>query len=77
MEFRILDLYASLINEMPGTQPPSPSYPEPGQIAPMNPTPGVPGTDAPEVNTGSRVDEDAPDEDADAEEVGEIESQNP
>ncbi|NIJ54096.1 hypothetical protein [Dyadobacter arcticus] len=77
MEFKIIDLSAILVAEMPGTQPPSPSYPEPGQQAPMNPTPIVPGTDAPEVSTGTNMDDDIPAEDIDEREVGEIEAENP
>jgi hypothetical protein len=69
--------YPDVVNEMPDKQPPATSYPEPGQQAPLNPTPDVPGTDAPEVNTGSRMDDDVPAEDIDEEQVGEIESGNP
>ena len=64
--------------EMPDDQPPAPSYPEkPRDTGPLNPTPDVPGTDAPEVNTGSRIDEKTPAEPASEDEVGEIESQTP
>lgn len=78
-----MDLYnqyafAFPVAEMPDDQPPVPSYPEkPGETGPLNPTPDVPGTDAPEVNTGSRIDDDEPAEPAEEVEVGEIESQNP
>ncbi|MGV3603507.1 MAG: hypothetical protein ACO1N1_19970 [Dyadobacter fermentans] len=62
----------------PSHQPPSPSYPEkPRDTGPLNPTPDVPGTDAPEVSTGSRIDDDEPAQETDEDEVGEIESQNP
>lgn len=64
-------------SELPDEQPPATSYPEkPHETGPLNPTPGIPGTDAPEVNTGSRVDDNEPEE-TDENEVGEIESQNP
>ncbi|MCE6993166.1 hypothetical protein [Dyadobacter sp. CY323] len=62
---------------MPDKQPPATSYPEPGQTAPLNPTPDVPGPDAPEVETGSRMDTDIPAEETDENEVGEVESENP
>ena len=58
-------------------QQPVPSYGEPGQMGPMNPTPEVPGADSPEVSTGNRFDTDEQDEDIDDHEVGEIESENP
>ena len=58
-------------------QQPVPSYGEPGQMGPMNPTPDVPGADAPEVSTGNRFDTDEPAEETDEREVGEIESENP
>ncbi|WP_353719675.1 hypothetical protein [Dyadobacter sp. 676] len=62
----------------PTHQPPAPSYPEkPRETGPLNPTPDVPGTDAPEVSTGSGVNLDEPAQETDADEVGEIESQNP
>lgn len=50
--------YANFNNDYPGDQPPATSYPDPqkpGQQAPMNPTPKVPGTDAPEVLTGKEI----------------------
>ncbi|KAA0993206.1 hypothetical protein [Dyadobacter aurulentus] len=77
MEFISNYSFKEVTSELPDEQPPSPSYPEPGQTAPMNPTPDVPGTDAPEVSTGTRIDKDEPAEDTDENEVGEIESQNP
>ncbi len=77
MEFTTNYAYPDLVDEMPDEQPPSTSYPEPGQTAPLNPKPEIPGTDAPEVSTGSRMDEDIPAEDIDEEEVGETESGNP
>lgn len=59
-------------------QRPVPSYGEPGQMGPMNPTPDVPGADAPEVMTGNRFDNDnEPAQDDDDQEVGKIESENP
>lgn len=78
MDFQNQYAFAVPVAEMPDDQPPSPSYPEkPRETGPLNPTPDVPGTDAPEVNTGSRMDEDQPAEPTEADEVGEIESQNP
>ncbi|MCE7064724.1 hypothetical protein [Dyadobacter sp. CY326] len=77
MEFLINEAYYTLVAEAPDKQPPAPSYPEPGQMAPMNPTPDVPGTDAPEVSTGSKVDSDEPAQETDEEQVGAIESGNP
>ena len=77
MEYLTGESYASFTNEMPDKQPPAPSYPEPGQQAPMNPNPDVPRTDAPEVETGTRMEDDLPAQETDENEVGEIESQNP
>ena len=76
MDLMMQEQYDTMVAEFPDKQPPATSYPEPGQQAPMNPTPGIPGSDAPEVSTGSRIDEDLPAE-APEEEVGEIESENP
>jgi len=56
------------VREFPDDQPPATSYPDPqkpGQMPPMNPTPDIPGTDAPEVETGSGVSPDLPEEDED------------
>lgn len=78
MDFQSQYTFALPVAEMPDDQPPATSYPEkPRETGPLNPTPDVPGTDAPEVNTGSRIDEDQPTEPSDEDEVGEIESQNP
>lgn len=78
MEFQSQFAFASTVAELPDDQPPATSYPEnPRETGPLNPTPDVPGPDAPEVNTGTRIDDDQPAEETDAEEVGEIESQNP
>lgn len=75
----LLSSYASpfFFAELPDDQPPATSYPEPGEIAPANPNPLVPGPDAPEVNTGSRMDDDIPAQDIDEEQVGVVESENP
>jgi len=57
-----------LVSEFPDDQPPATSYPDPhkpGQMPPMNPAPEVPGADAPEVDTGSRVSPALPEEDED------------
>ena len=77
MDFQNQYAFALPVSELPDDQPPATSYPEkPRETGPLNPTPDVPGPDAPEVNTGSRIDqEDA--EETDENEVGEIESQNP
>lgn len=78
MDFQNQYAFDLPVSEMPDDQPPAPSYPEkPRETGPLNPTPGVPGTDAPEVNTGTRIDRDEPAEQTDEDEVGEIESQNP
>lgn len=77
MDFQTNYFIPNFVSESPDEQPPATSYPEPGQTAPLNPTPGIPGTDAPEVNTGSRIDEDIPAQDIDEEDVGEMESENP
>jgi hypothetical protein len=78
MDFQNQYEFALPIAEMPDDQPPAPSYPEkPQETGPLNPTPDVPGTDAPGVNTGSRIDADEQAERKDEDEVGEIESQNP
>lgn len=77
MDFTANYAYPTITNEMPDEQPPATSYPEPGQTAPMNPQPTIPGTDAPEVSTGNRTEENADTQDIDENEVGEIESQNP
>jgi hypothetical protein len=62
----LTDYYSnSFVSEFPDDQPPATSYPDPQkkeQQAPMNPTPYVPGTDAPEVVPGSNVEEAAPEE---------------
>jgi hypothetical protein len=77
MDFQNQHFYAFAASELPDEQPPATSYPEkPHETGPLNPTPGILGTDAPEVNTGSRIDDDEPEE-TDENEVGEIESQNP
>ena len=78
MDFQSQYVPAFSLAEMPDDQPPAPSYPEkPRETGPLNPTPHVPGTDAPEVSTGSRIDEDQPAEQNNEDEIGEIESQNP
>ena len=54
-----MEFLTNIFNEFPDDQPPATSYPDPqkpGQMAPMNPTPEVPGTDAPEVEKGSNID---------------------
>ncbi|MCF0069944.1 hypothetical protein LZD49_05645 [Dyadobacter sp. CY261] len=78
MDFQNQYAFAFPTSEMPDDQPPATSYPEkPGETGPLNPTPDVPGADAPEVSTGTRIDDDQPAEETDENEVGEIESQNP
>ena len=77
MEFLMHEEYDTLVAEAPDKQPPATSYPEPGQTAPMNPTPDVPGTDAPEVSTGSRATPEEPAQETDEDQVGAIESENP
>jgi len=78
MDYRDIEMGGFPVAEMPGDQPPAPSYPEkPREQSPLNPRPNVPGTDAPEVSTGSGMDDEKPAEDMDDREVGEIESQNP
>lgn len=78
MQYQSQSTFDSTVAELPDDQPPATSYPEkPRETGPLNPTPDVPGTDAPEVNTGTRIDDDQPAEETDEEEVGEIESQNP
>jgi len=55
MDFQ-LNTYNSFVSELPDDQPPATSHPDPqkpDQMEPMNPTPEVPGTDAPEVYTGT------------------------
>lgn len=57
MEFQFNDLYGSVMNEFPDKQLPD-SYPHTGNptiMPPMNPTPDVPGPDAPEVSPGSHT----------------------
>lgn len=77
MDFQT-NIFEMPVAEYPDKQPPAPSYPDkPGETAPLNPRPNVPGTDAPEVSTGSGMDDDLPAEETDEREVGEIESQNP
>ncbi|WAC14280.1 hypothetical protein [Dyadobacter pollutisoli] len=77
MDFQTKYINPDFVSALPDDQPPATSYPEPGQTPPLNPTPEIPGTDAPEVNTGSRIDDDSPAQDIDEENVGEIESENP
>lgn len=78
MDFQQQNEFDSPQDVKPTHQPPAPSYPDkPGQTAPLNPTPDVPGTDAPEVSTGSRINDEEPAQETDADQVGEIESQNP
>ncbi len=78
MDFQDIELAGFPVAEIPGDQPPAPSYPEkPREPGPLNPRPNVPGTDAPEVSTGSGMDDDKPAEKPMSGEVGEIESQNP
>lgn len=55
---------------MPDKQKPAPSAPEPGQHAPMNTNPNVQGPDAPEVNTGTRMEPDYPQQEIDPDDVG-------
>jgi hypothetical protein len=69
--------FEDIVAEAPDKQPPAKSYPEPGETAPLNPNPEVPGPDAPEVNTGSRIDDDLPAQDTDEDEVDEIQRENP
>lgn len=57
---------SNFTNEYPADQPPSTPYPDPskpGQTPPMNPTPDVPGTDAPEVYTGTSMEPQSPEQD--------------
>lgn len=78
MNYQNIELGGIFVAEMPGDQPPAPSYPEkPREQGPLNPRPNIPGTDAPEVSTGSGMDDDKPAEDIEEREVGEVESQNP
>jgi hypothetical protein len=77
MDFQTNYAFPDVTSELPDKQPPWPDLSDPGQTAPLNPSPDVPGADAPEVSTGSRMDEDIPAQDIDDEEVGEIESGNP
>jgi hypothetical protein len=77
MDFMTGYSYGNFTSEMPDKQPPATSYPEPGQTAPMNPQPDVPGTDAPEVYTGNKTEENASTQDIDENDVGVIESENP
>ncbi|TKT87505.1 hypothetical protein [Dyadobacter frigoris] len=56
-EFQYNDLFNSIMSEFPGTQLPD-SYPNIGNptiMPPMNPTPDIPGPDAPEVVPGTNV----------------------
>ena len=58
MDFQLNNDYNLFVSELPDDQPPATSYPDPqkpGQMEPMNPTPEIPGTDAPEVQTGTNI----------------------
>ncbi|MCF2446475.1 hypothetical protein L0657_21130 [Dyadobacter sp. CY345] len=57
LEFQYNDLFGSIMNDFPDKQLPD-SYPNtsnPTIMPPMNPTPDIPGPDAPEVAPGSRT----------------------
>jgi len=57
LEFQYNDLFGSIMNDFPDKQMPD-SYPNtqnPTIMPPMNPTPDIPGPDAPEVVPGSNV----------------------
>ena len=58
MNYYSVNLNSFFVSEFPDDQPPATSYPDPqkpDQMPPMNPRPYVPGTDAPEVDTGSKI----------------------
>lgn len=57
LEFQFNDLFGAIMNESPGDQEPA-TFPDPKhttQMPPLNPTPDVPGTDAPEIVPGTNV----------------------
>ncbi|SEI95288.1 hypothetical protein SAMN04487995_2709 [Dyadobacter koreensis] len=57
LEFQYNDLFGSIMNDIPDKQMPD-SYPNtqnPTIMPPMNPTPDIPGTDAPEVVPGTNI----------------------
>ncbi|WP_221392273.1 hypothetical protein [Dyadobacter sp. NIV53] len=65
MEFQTNNFSNGFVSEFSADQPPATSYPDPhkpGQMGPMNPTPDIPGTDAPEVNTGTSIEPLTPDQ---------------
>ena len=57
LEFQFNDLFGAIMNESPGDQEPAtfPDPKHPTQMPPLNPTPDVPGTDAPEIVPGTNV----------------------